>query len=338
MANCLLASEQQQWNCARGHGRNPSGIPVESPTNSHASAGALHVLVTGASGLIGRALVPALQARGCRVTRLVRGAAAAVGEIAWNPQAGGLVFPAGTDFDAVIHLAGENVAAGRWTPERCAAIRDSRVAGTRNLVVALARLPRPPRVFVGASAIGYYGDRGEESLAETAVPGAGFLAETCAAWEHESAKATAAFGARVVLGRIGLVLSGRGGALMKMLPIFRAGIGGPLAGGRAWMSWVSDVDVVAMLVVSCEEKWSGPVNFVSPGAVTNGEFTRTLAGVLGRPAFLPVPGWVLRARFGRLADEALLASARVEPRVLTEGGFHFEHPRLESALRAALGH
>lgn len=307
-------------------------------SNPHPPACALHVLMTGSSGLIGGALVSALRARGSRVTRLVRGGRAAVGDITWDPQASGIGFPPDADFDAVIHLAGENIAAGRWTTERRAAIRESRVAGTRNLVRALSRLPRPPRVFVGASAIGYYGNRGEEVLPESAGAGEGFLAETCLAWEHETANAGAVLGARVVIGRIGLVLSGEGGALMKMLPVIKSGLGGPLAGGRQWMSWVSATDVVAMLVAAvCEPRWSGPVNFVSPGAVTNAAFTAELARLVHRPAFLPVPRWVLRARFGRMADEALLASARVVPQVLTAGGFAFAHPQLESALRAALG-
>jgi uncharacterized protein (TIGR01777 family) len=295
------------------------------------------VLVTGARGLIGRALVPALEARGCRVTRLVHGNAPAAGDISWQPGAGGLVFPPDAAFEAVVHLAGENVASGRWTPSRCAAIRDSRVAGTGQLVQALAGLPRPPRVFVGASAVGFYGDRGDTLLTEAAPPGTGFLAETCMAWERETLAAAGRLGARVVVGRIGIVLSGRGGALDKMLPVFRAGLGGPLAGGRGWMSWVADDDVVAMLVAAVlEPRWAGVMNFVAPEAVTNAEFTRALAGVLGRPAILPVPRWVLRARFGRMADEALLASTRVVPEKLLAAGFKFSRPRLEPALRALL--
>ncbi len=296
------------------------------------------VLVTGANGLIGRALVPELQARGCQVTRLVHGVASGPGDIGWNSRIGALAFPVGTTCDAVIHLAGENVAAGRWTVARCTAIRDSRVAGTRKLVAALATLPAPPRVFVSASAIGYYGDRGEEALLESAAPGTGFLAETCVAWEREAAAAATVLGARVVIGRIGLVLSGEGGALLKMLPVIKSGLGGPLAGGRQWMSWVSATDVVAMLVAAVfEPRWSGPVNLVSPGPVTNAAFTAELARLVHRPALLPVPRWVLQARFGRMADEALLASARVVPQVLTAGGFAYAHPQLESALRAALG-
>lgn len=296
------------------------------------------VLVTGGSGLVGRALLPGLRARGCRVTRLVHGAEAGPGDLAWNAADGGLQFPPGTDFDAVIHLAGANVAAGRWTDRRRALIRDSRVDGTKNLVAALGRLPAPPRVFVSASAIGYYGDRGEEVLPETAAAGTGFLAETCVAWEREAAAAAAALGARVVIGRIGLVLSGEGGALMKMLPMFKTGLGGPLAGGRQWMSWVAAPDLVAMLVAAVlEPRWRGPVNWVSPGAVTNAAFTAALAQVLGRPAFMPVPRWVLRARFGQMADEALLASTRVVPQVLARESFAFAHPQLEPALRAVLG-
>ncbi len=298
----------------------------------------LRILVTGGSGLIGRALLPELCRCGCRVTRLVHGTNVGPGDVPWNTRAGGLEFPAGATFDAVIHLAGENVAAGRWTDRRRALIRDSRVVGTRNLVAALGRLPSPPRVFVSASAIGYYGDRGEEALPESAEPGAGFLAETCVAWEREAAVAATAFGARVVLGRLGVVLSGEGGALMKMLPIFKTGLGGPLAGGRQWMSWVAAPDLVAMLVAAVlEPRWRGPVNWVSPGAVTNAAFTAALAQVLGRPAFMPVPRWVLRASFGQMADEALLASTRVVPQVLTRENFAFAHPQLEPALRAVLG-
>jgi uncharacterized protein (TIGR01777 family) len=308
------------------------------PDKESYSGGAPRVLVTGGSGLVGRALLPVLRARGCRVTRLVHGAGAGLGDMAWNAAAGGFQFPAGTAFDAVIHLAGANVAAGRWTDRRRALIRDSRVDGTRNLVAALGLLPTPPRVFVSASAIGYYGDRGEEALPETAAPGAGFLAETCVAWEREAAAAARACGARVVIGRIGLVLSGEGGALMKMLPVMRTGLGGPLAGGRQWMSWVALPDLVAMLAAAVfEPRWRGPVNFVSPGAVTNAVFTAALAQVLHRPAFLPVPRWVLRARFGQMADEALLASSRVVPQVLAREGFAWAHPHLQPALRAVLG-
>jgi uncharacterized protein (TIGR01777 family) len=311
-------------------------MPTPEPTTL--PDGALRVLVTGSSGLIGRSLMPVLASRACRVTRLVHGRAGAPGDIAWGAGVGEPAFPVASAYDAVIHLAGENVAGGRWTPARRAAIRESRVAGTRNLVAALARLPAPPRVFVSAGAIGYYGDRGEEALPESAAPGTGFLAETCVAWEREVAAAARSLGARCVIGRIGVVLSGAGGTLGQMLPIFRAGLGGPLAGGRQWMSWVSAQDVVAMLVTAVlDDRWSGPVNFVAPGAVTNAAFTETLAHRLHRPAFLPVPRWMLRARFGAMADEMLLASTRVVPQALAAHGFAWAHPQLDSALRAALG-
>jgi uncharacterized protein (TIGR01777 family) len=297
-----------------------------------------HVLVTGASGLVGRALVPVLAARGCRVTRVVHRRGGATNDLVWNAEHGMPDFPDGAYFDAVIHLAGANVAAGRWTTARRAVIHETRVAGTRRLAEGLARLTAPPRVLVSAGAIGYYGDRGDEVLAESAGPGSGFLAETCLAWEHAVAAAARNLGARCVIGRLGMVLSGEGGVLGKLLPPFRAGLGGPLGDGKQWVSWVSAPDVVAMLVAAVyEQRWQGPVNFVAPGVVTNAAFTAALARLLHRPAILPVPRWLLRMAVGGMADEMLLASARVAPQALATAGFQWEHPQLDSALRAALG-
>jgi uncharacterized protein len=295
----------------------------------------LRVLVSGARGLIGSALLPVLRARGhetCFLTRRATGA----GEIGWDPARGRLEPRVVEGFDAVVHLAGEPIAA-RWTPARKVLIRESRVAGTRLLAGRLAELERPPRVLVSVSAIGLYGDRGDELLDESSAPGTGFLPEVCRAWEAAAAPA-AARGIRVVHPRLGLVLTLRGGALARLLPAFRLGLGGPLGNGRAWWSWVVLEDVVGVLErVLADEALVGPVNVVAPGAVTNRVFAGTLGRVLGRPAFLPAPAFALRARFGELADGALLASARVTSARLREVGHAFRFPGLEDALRQVLG-
>ena len=269
------------------------------------------VLVSGARGLIGSALLPWLRARGYETGILTRHATGP-GEVAWDPAAGRLEAHDLEDFDAVVHLAGEPIAA-RWTPARKALIRESRMAGTRLLAQRLAGLERPPRVLVSVSAIGYYGDRGDEVLDEASPPGVGFLPGVCRAWEEAAAPA-AACGIRVVHPRLGLVLTPRGGALARMLPLFRLGLGGPLGDGRAWWSWVVLEDVIAVLErLLMDEGLAGPVNVVAPGVVTNGAFTRALGRALGRPAWLPVPALALRALFGEMAEGALLASARVTP-------------------------
>ncbi|MCS6924294.1 MAG: TIGR01777 family oxidoreductase [Candidatus Binatia bacterium] len=305
---------------------------------TRSAEGAMRIVVTGASGLIGSALVPFLTTGGHQVTRLVRsqprpGAA----EVQWDPLAGRLEATALEGVDAVVHLAGENVAAGRWTAARKAAIRDSRVRGTQVLCDALARLSRPPRVVVSASAIGYYGDRGDELLREDSAPGAGFLAEVCRAWEAATQPAVQK-GIRVVLLRFGVVLSPAGGALAKMLLPFKIGLGGVVGSGKQYMSWIGIDDAVgAIHHVLHTEALQGPVNVVAPHPVTNAEFTATLARVLRRPALVPLPAVAARLVFGEMADALLLASARVEPTRLLATAYSFRHATLEDALRHVLG-
>jgi hypothetical protein len=297
----------------------------------------MHVVVTGSRGLVGSALVPFLATGGHRVTRLVRGMAAGPDETAWDPSRG-LVDASRLDgVDAVVHLAGENIAAGRWTPARKAEIRRSRVDGTRNLCAVLARLPHPPNVFVSASAIGLYGDRGAEILTEESASGTGFLAEVCREWEAATEPASQA-GIRVVNLRFGMVLSPTGGALKKMLLPFRLGMGGRIGDGRQFTSWIALDDVIgAIHHALCEESVRGPVNAVAPEPVSNAEFTRTLARVLRRPTLLPVPAFAARLAFGEMADALLLAGARVLPTRLQASGYRFRFPDLESALRHLLG-
>ena len=294
------------------------------------------VLVTGASGLIGSALVPALEAGGVRVSRLGRRAGREPGSLVWNPDAGSIPRAALEGLDAVVHLAGESIAAGRWTRARKARLLGSRVAGTRLLCEALAALERPPRVLVSASATGFYGDRGSEILNEESPPGSGFLAGLARAWEDSTAAAEAR-GIRVVRLRIAPVLAPQGGLLAPLKLPFRLGLGGPLGSGRQWMSWIALDDLIgAIRHVLAREDVRGAVNAAAPGAVTNREFTRALAHVLGRPAILGVPASLLRIALGQMADEALLASTRVEPRRLLGSGFAFRHPEVEPALRLVL--
>lgn len=296
----------------------------------------MKVVVAGASGLIGRALVAALRSDRCAVVRLVRGAPDGADAMAWDP-AGGLVPPeALEDADAVVNLAGSNVAAGRWTDARLREIRRSRLDATSAIAAALSRAPRRPRVLVNASAVGYYGDRGNEILTEDSAPGTGFLAEVCKDWES-AARAAESSGVRVVCLRFGVVLAGGGGALERMLPVFRAGAGGRLGSGRQWMSWIALADAVGVIRVALRDgRLAGPVNAVSPGAATNAVFTEKLAGVLRRSALVPVPEFALSLAFGKMARELLLSSAHAEPRRLVEAGYDFREPELEAALRQAV--
>jgi uncharacterized protein len=296
----------------------------------------MKIVMGGASGAIGGALVPALSAAGHDVRKLVRRAARAPDEIAWNPTAGEIDIGQLEGADALINLSGENVGAGRWTAARRERILRSRVDATRTLVVAMAKLRRKPAVFLSASAVGFYGDRGDEVLTETSGVGQGFLPEVCLAWETH-AEGAARHGVRTVLMRFGVVLTRQGGALTKMLPLFRRGLGGRLGSGQQWMSWISIDDVVdAVQHTLRDQRCTGPFNFVAPEAVTNAEFARTLAQTLKRPAILPVPAWVLRAVFGRMANEAPLVSARAVPMRLDKTGYEFQHPTLEEALRTIL--
>ncbi len=298
----------------------------------------MRILVTGASGLIGSALVSALAGAGHEVVRLVRGGGRRrAGTVVWDPGAGTIDHAGLEGSDAVVHLAGENIAAGRWTAARKARIRDSRVEGTRLLAEALAGLATPPHTFVAASAIGYYGHRGRDEVDEDSAPGAGFLADVCREWEGATAPAVQR-DIRVVHLRIGVVLSADGGALATMLPPFRLGLGGPVGSGNQYMSWIAIDDVVAAVQFALTTTaLAGPVNAVAPQPVPNREFVQTLARVLGRPALVPFPAFAVRTLFGEMGEELLLSSTRVIPHRLQEAGFTFRFPELEPALRHLLG-
>jgi uncharacterized protein (TIGR01777 family) len=292
----------------------------------------MRILVTGSTGLIGDALVKTLRARGEEVLRLVRSGAKGEDAIGWAPEKGFIEAERLEGLDAVVHLAGENVAARRWTAEVKRRILESRRQGTALLAETLARLEHRPKVLVSASAVGYYGNPGTTVVDEQAPPGDAFLSKVCVAWES-AADAARTAGIRVVHPRFGVVLSGSGGALGRMLPVFRAGLGGRLGSGGAWMSWITLHDTVSALELCLRDnELFGPVNIVSPNPVTNAEFTRALARTLRRPALLPVPELMIRAFFGEMGRELLLASVRVEPARLGERGFQFTHPDLGAAL------
>jgi uncharacterized protein (TIGR01777 family) len=295
----------------------------------------LHIALTGSTGLIGSSLVSHLVDRGHQVTRIVRSSPGR-NEIQWDPEEG-VINAAGLDgVDVVVHLAAENIAARRWSAAFKERIRDSRVNGTQLLCRALAELDRPPKVLLSASAVGYYGDRGDELLDETSSAGEGFLPETCVAWE-EAAQPAREAGIRVVYLRFGLVLSPQGGSLAKMLTPFKLGLGGRVGNGRQYWSWISIDDAVGAICHAMQtETLSGPVNVVSPTPETNRQFTRILGRVLRRPTFFPAPAFALRAAFGQMADDCLLASTRVHPAQLIESGYEFHHPDLETALRHEL--
>ncbi len=297
----------------------------------------MKILVSGSSGLVGRALVPVLTAGGHQVVRLVRARPAPGGaSVFWNPLEGILDGAALEGFDAVIHLAGENIA-GRWTEAKKARIRDSRIKSTELLAGRIERLSRPPGVLLCASAIGYYGDRGEEVLKEDSAPGKDFLAGVCQSWEAASEPA-ARKGVRVVRHRFGVILSAAGGALAKMLLPFKLGAGGRLGDGRQIMSWIAIDDVLGALDHALAAKAvRGPVNTVSPRPVSNAEFTATLGRVLRRPTILPMPAFAARLAFGEMADALLLSSQRVVPERLLASGYRFRQPDLEPALRHLLG-
>ena len=295
----------------------------------------LTVAVTGATGLVGRALTALLTTGGHQVVRLVRRPAGA-GEISWDPDTGRLDPAAFHAIDAVVHLAGESIADGRWTEERKRRIRSSRVAGTATLARAIAAASPRPRVLISASAVGWYGNRGDEVLTEAASAGNGFLADVGQAWEQSTTPAREA-GVRVVQARFGIVLSPAGGALGKMLLPFSLGAGATLGNGRQWTSWISLDDCVGALVHLLQTDVAGPVNVVAPEPVTNTEYTKTLGRVLHRPTWFGVPAPVLRLLFGELADEGLLASTRVTPGRLIDSGYQFRHPTLTGALEHGLG-
>ena len=303
-------------------------------TGEHTS-GPARVLITGASGLIGRALAESLERAGHRVARLVRRPPESAGEIAWDPGAGQIDADALQGFGAVVHLSGENIGAGRWTAARRQRIRDSRVASTALLCGALASLRRPPAVLVSASAIGYYDDS-DGAADETAPAGTGFLSEVTAAWEQAAEPARAA-GIRVAHARLGPVLSAKAGMLKRLLPVFRLGAGGVVGSGRQPISWIGLDDAVAALhFLVSNEQAHGAFNVVAPEPATNREFTRTLAAVLRRPAFAPVPGIAIRLLFGEMGDQLILKGKAVVPARLTELGFRWLEPTLDGALRREL--
>ena len=296
------------------------------------------ILITGATGLVGTRLVAELEAGGNRVLRAVRREVRnSEREIYWNPSRGEIDRSRLEGIDAVVHLAGANIAGRRWTEKYKREILASRVQGTRLVCEALAGSNRKPQVFACASAIGFYGDRGNEELDESSPAGAGYLSDVCQQWE-DSCEAARAAGIRTVNMRLGVVLSPLGGALASMLLPFKLGAGGVLGSGQQFFSWIALDDVVgAIQHVLTNEALSGPVNLVAPGSVTNREYTKTLGGVLHRPTIFPMPAFAARLAFGEMADALLLASTRVVPRRLMESGFQFQYPQLRGALEHLLG-
>jgi uncharacterized protein (TIGR01777 family) len=288
--------------------------------------------MTGASGFVGSAAARDLESTGAQILRLVRRAPAA-GEIRWDPARGEIDAAALEGVDAVVHLAGESIAGARWTPARKASIRSSRIDGTALVARTLAALTRPPRVLVCASAAGWYGDRGDALLPEDAAAGTGFFPQVCEQWEA-AAEPARARGIRVVSLRFGLVLDASGGALARMLPIFRLGLGAPLGDGKQYWSWIGLDDVVQIIRFAIgRNELEGPVNTVAPRAPTNDEFTRALCRAVGRWKLPGIPRFVLRLLFGEMADEALLASARLDPTRLRAAGYVYRDPDLDALLQ-----
>ena len=305
--------------------------------HARSTKGSLRILVTGSTVLVGRALVSFLESGGDEVHRLTRREAGNDREIEFDPDKGAAHPSEMEGFDAVIHLAGDPIAQGRWTAEKKRLIRDSRVPFTRRLAETLGALKKPPRVLISASATGYYGDRGDRVLRESDPPGEGFLPETCVQWEGAAEPASSA-GIRVVHLRTGLVLTPAGGALAPMLLPFSLGLGGPLGSGRQWWSFIALDDLLHLVHhVLIDDSVRGPVNATSPEPVTNREFTKILGRVLKRPAAIPVPRFALELLLGEMAGPLLLASARVNPEKALDSGFVFSYPALEPALRHVLG-
>lgn len=296
----------------------------------------MKILVSGSHGLVGSALVNSLQHDGHELFSLVRSAPKSASELEWNPERRPVTQSRLEGMDAVVHLAGESIAEGRWSDDKKRRIRDSRVKGTTTLSEALANLQNPPGTFICASAIGYYGNRGDEILTEASAPGNDFLSGVCVEWERAT-KPAVDKGIRVINARFGIILSKDGGALAKMLTPFRMGVGGRIGDGKQWMSWIALDDVVdALKLAVTSDSIRGPVNFVAPNPVTNIEFTRTLGKVLSRPTIFPIPAFGVRLAFGEMADALLLSSQRVKPLELEKSAYPFAYPALSSALQHLL--
>jgi uncharacterized protein (TIGR01777 family) len=298
----------------------------------------MRILITGASGLIGKALRPALEAKGYELILASRSEPKDDRRVQWNPDTGFAEADLGRleGLDAVIHLAGENVSGLRWTEEKKKAIRDSRVFGTRSLIETFDKLKAKPKAFVSGSAIGFYGDRGDEVMTESSPAGKTYLSEVCKEWEAESRRAED-MGIRTVLLRTGIVLSKDGGALATMMTPFKLGVGGVVGSGKQWMSWISLDDVVGIINFALEnESVRGAVNVVAPNPVTNEEFTKTLGSVLYRPTFLPLPEFAVHMVFGEMGDALLLDSTRVIPKRLQDNGYEFRFTDLKPALEHAV--
>jgi uncharacterized protein len=310
----------------------------------------MNILMTGATGLVGTALIIKFKTEGHTIYRLTRAETPkrdakelGVFDVPWNPSSGEIRGPDGSGslqvpaaIDAVINLAGAPVVGGRWTKDRKALLRSSRVDTTRGVVRAIAKMDKRPQVLISASAIGYYGNRGDELVTEKSAPGSDFLAELAKEWENEAIKAEE-FGVRVVLLRFGIILTKQGGALPQMMTPFKFGLGGKLGSGRQWTSWITLQDVVAIIQEALRnDSWRGPLNLVAPQAVRNSDFTKSLAKVMHRPAIFAAPAFALRLAMGEMAD-TLLGGARVAPQVLEQQGYRFVHANLDEALNAILG-
>lgn len=298
----------------------------------------MKILISGSHGLVGTALIKSLEAEGHEIYQLVRYAPRSKAEIEWSPDRYSIALAMIEGFGAVVNLAGESIAAGRWTEDKKRRIRESRVKGTKLLGDALANLTNRPKTFICASAIGIYGNRGDEILTEASAPGSDFLADVCVEWEKATALATEQ-GIRVVNARFGVILDKDGGALHKMLPPFRLGLGGRIGSGKQWMSWIALDDVVdALKFALADETLNGPVNFVAPNPVTNAEFTKTLGKALSRPTIFPIPAFGVRLLFGEMGEALLLGGQRVEPERLIAADYQFQFSQLGAALNNALQH
>jgi uncharacterized protein (TIGR01777 family) len=304
----------------------------------------MRILVSGSTGFLGTSLIAALERDGHQIVRLMRPESAQretsnarTQTVRWDPVAGQFDAEAAERADALVHLAGASIAGGRWSASRKNLLRTSRIEATRHLLVALSRLKYPPRVIVASSATGYYGDRGDETLSETSVPGGGFLSALCREWEAETARG-AEFGARVVMLRFGIILAAHGGALPRMALPFKLGVGGRLGSGRQWMSWLTIEEAVGMIRFALvNSELTGPANAVTPNPIRNADFTRILAKTLHRPALLAAWAFALRVALGEMADALLLSSQRVMPSKLEQTGYRFMQPELAIALAEVFG-